>query len=130
MILVDTSIWIDHLRASDARLVRALEERRVISHPFVIGEIALGNLRQRDLVLSLLRQLPAARVATDDETLAFISAHDLAGFGIGYVDAHLIASVILTPGSQLWSRDRRLRDLALRMGVASDEGPLTIMQAP
>lgn len=117
MILVDTSIWIDHIRSADRALTRALEERQVLSHPFVIGEIALGNLRRRALVLALLRQLPAARLATNDETLAFIETHRLAGTGIGLVEAHLLASVTLTHGASLWSRDRRLRDAAARLKI-------------
>jgi len=119
MILVDTSIWIDHLRSADAALTSALEEKRVLSHPFVTGEIALGSLRSRELVLSLLRQLPSAQVATNDETLAFVDAHRLAGTGIGLVDAHLLASVALTQGARLWTRDRRLGDVAahLKVGV-------------
>ncbi len=120
MILVDTSVWIDHLRAADKALVSALNDRRVLVHPFVIGEIALGNLRQRDLVLSLLRALPHAKAATDDEVLEFVSAHRLNGSGIGLIDAHLLASVTLTPGARLWSRDRRLREIAARMKLAAD----------
>lgn len=120
MILIDTSIWIDHLRSGDKALARALGERRVLTHPSVIGEIALGNLRQRALVMTLLQGLPTAQVATNDEALAFIEAQKLTGTGIGLIDAHLLASVKLTPGAKLWTRDRRLHEIAARMKLAAD----------
>jgi predicted nucleic acid-binding protein len=120
MILVDTSIWIDHLRASDERLARMLDDGKVLAHPFVTGELALGNLRQRDAVLSALQDLPQACVATENEVLRFIGAKSLFGIGIGYIDAHLLASVFLTPGSMLWTRDRRLLEASSRLGVATN----------
>jgi len=120
MILVDTSIWIDHLRASDERLARMLDDGKVLAHPFVTGELALGNLRQRDAVLSALQDLPQACVATENEVLRFIGAKSLFGIGIGYIDAHLLASVLLTPGSMLWTRDRRLLEASSRLGVATN----------
>ena len=120
MILIDTPIWIDHLRSGDKALAHALGERRVLTHPSVIGEIALGNLRQRALVMTLLQRLPTARVATNDEALAFIEAQKLTGTGIGLIDAHLLASVKLTPGAKLWTRDRRLHEIAARMKLAAD----------
>lgn len=120
MILVDTSIWIDHLRASDERLARMLDDGKVLAHPFVTGELALGNLRQRDAVLSALQDLPQACVATGNEVLRFIGAKSLFGIGIGYIDAHLLASVLLTPGSMLWTRDRRLLEASSRLGVATN----------
>ena len=101
MILVDTSVWIDHLRAGDAALAALLDANRVLAHPFVIGEIALGSLRQRDLVLGALRDLPRAVVATDDEVDRMIEDQVLYGLGISYVDAHLLAATRLTPGSAL-----------------------------
>ncbi len=119
MILVDTSVWIDHLRKGDQALAGALEAGRVLAHPFVIGEIALGNLRQRETILGALSDLPLTVSARDDEVLALIDKHALYGLGIGYVDAHLLASVRLTPDTGLWTRDRRLADVAVRLGVSS-----------
>lgn len=118
MILVDTSVWIDHLRTSNLTLTRLLEDGRVISHPFVVGELALGNLRNRREVLEALTQLPQAAQARDEEVLGFIEAHSLHGEGVGYVDAHLLAAVRLTTDARLWTGDRRLRDLAERLSVA------------
>jgi len=118
MILVDSSIWVDHLRSSNPRLVILLEAVRVLAHPFVIGELALGSMTQRDVVLGALRNLPAATLATDDEVYSLIERQPLHSLGIGYVDAHLLAAVRLTPGSLLWTKDKRLHDVANRMNVA------------
>lgn len=117
MILVDTSVWIDHLRNGDAALVRRLETGQVLAHPFVIGELALGNLRLRQSILDALHDLPQALVASDREVLTLIDRHSLAGLGIGYVDAHLLAAVKLTPDARLWTRDRRLSGVAERLGL-------------
>lgn len=119
MILVDTSVWVDHLRAGDMILAGLLETGRVLMHPFVVGELALGNLRQRQVILGYLRDLPQAVVATNGEVLQFIERHDLAGLGIGYVDVHLLASTQLTSGSSLWARDKRLLAVAEQLGLAS-----------
>ncbi len=118
MILVDTSVWVDHLRRSDARLVRALTDAQVLTHPFVIGELACGNLKRRATVLSLLRDLPRSSLASDDEVLFFIEQQSLMGRGIGYVDAHLLAAVTLSGGTKLWTRDKRLSALAGELGLA------------
>lgn len=118
MILVDTSIWIDHLRAGDKSLSALLDAGRVLAHPFVVGELALGILRQRDIILDALSDLPQARVATDKEVLHLIDQNALSGLGIGYVDAHLLAAVRLTAGSVLWTRDKRLHRVADRLKVA------------
>ena len=120
MILVDTSVWVDHLRRGDKRLAGLLDAGSILSHAFVIGELALGDLRQRDLVLATLGDLPQASVATDREMLHFIGRHALFGLGIGYVDAHLLASVRLTAGAALWTRDKRLLGVAERLGLAAD----------
>ena len=117
MILVDTSVWVDHLRAGDAALISLLQRGLVCGHPFVIGELALGNLRQRVDILTLLQDLPQAVVARDSEVLRFIELHGLAGCGIGYVDAHLLASVPLTLGGKIWTRDKRLLSVAEKLGL-------------
>ena len=119
MILVDTSVWVDHLRAGDKALASLLDSALVLVHPFVIGEMALGHLRQSDLVLGALQDLPQATVATDQEVLAFIRRHALPGLGIGYVDAHLLASTRLTADALLWTRDKRLLAVAERLGLAA-----------
>lgn len=118
MILVDTSVWIDHLRAGDATLVQLLETGRVLAHPYVIGELALGSLKNRNVVISTLRDLPRVAVATDDEVLHFIGEQTLFGLGIGYVDAHLLAATRLTPGAAIWTRDKRLAATAERLSLA------------
>jgi len=118
VILVDTSIWVDHLRAGNATLAELLEAGRVLTHPFVVGELALGALRQRVAVLTALSDLPSATVATEAEVLAFIDRHALFGRGIGYVDAHLLAAARLTAGTWLWSKDRKLHGVAEALGVA------------
>ena len=117
MILVDTSVWIDHLRYGDSTLANLLNTGRVLAHPFVIGELALGNLQQRDVILNTLNDMPRAKIATDEEVLAFINQNKLYGLGIGYIDAHLLTSVRLTPGSLLWTQDKRLCTAANRLGL-------------
>jgi hypothetical protein len=121
LILVDTSVWVDHLRRGDAGLVDLLERSAVLMHPFVVGEMACGSLRDRDSILELLQDLPAAGVASPDEVLTFIDSQVLYGKGIGYVDAHLLASVALTPGARLWTRDTKLRRAADSLGFAHPE---------
>ena len=118
MILVDTSVWVDHLRSGDAQLADLLERGAVLMHPFVVGEIACGSLTDRSSILELLEDLPAAVVAEREEVLAFIERHVLHGKGIGYVDVHLLASVVLTEGASLWTRDKRLRIAAEDLGRA------------
>lgn len=118
MILADTSVWVDHLRASDKALVALLDAGMVLAHPFVIGELALGNLRQCEIVLTALADLPHASVATDAEVLHFIERHALFGRGIGYIDAHLLAAAQLTAGTELWTNDKRLHGVAIQLGLA------------
>ena len=122
MILVDTSVWVDHLRRGDSQLSALLESASVLTHPFVIGEIACGHLVDRALVIELLRDMPTANVADPDEVLGFIDRHRLHGTGIGYVDMHLLAAVALTDGAKLWTRDKRLRAAAEALGWAFAEG--------
>ena len=118
MVLVDTSVWVDHLNHGDSRLASILQDRRVLAHPFVVGELALGNLRQRELIIGDLQSLPQATVASDDEVLALIAGGRLFGLGIGYVDAHLLAATKLTAGASLWTRDRRLSAVTRQLGLS------------
>lgn len=120
MILVDTSVWVDHLRAGDDQLIELLNASRVIIHPFVTGELACGNLHNRDATLALLGDLPKAPVADDDEVLFFIEQHRLMGRGIGLVDAHLLAATRLLPSARLWTRDKRLHTVGVALGLAQD----------
>jgi predicted nucleic acid-binding protein len=113
VILADTSVWIDHFRRRNQRLMDALENGDVVTHPFVIGELACGNLRNRREILDLLHLLPTAIVATDREALAFIEKRKLMGRDLGYVDVHLLASAALSPDVTLWSLDERLRRLSV-----------------
>lgn len=121
MILVDTSVWIDHLRSGDTLLERALESGQVLMHPFVVGELACGNLQQRDEVLRLLEDLPSAPTATDREVLDLIERRALMGRGIGYIDVHLLASTALAADARLWTRDRRLARVAAELDLALEE---------
>ena len=123
MILVDTSVWVDHLRIGDAQLVALLERATVLMHPFVVGEMACGSLHDRVSILELLQDLPAAAVAEGEEVLGFIERHVLHGKGIGYVDVHLLASVALTEGAKLWTRDKKLREVAQALGCAFEDSP-------
>lgn len=118
MILVDTSVWIDHLRRREPTLTAMLDAGQILMHPFVLGELACGNLARRSEVLSLMQHLPQAAVATDAEALDFIERHGLMGRGIGYVDVHLLASVALVGASSLWTRDARLAIIAGDMALA------------
>lgn len=118
MILVDTSVWADHLRRRDARLAAMLERGVVLMHPFVLGEIACGSLADRPVIVQLLQDLPSAAVADFEEALGFIERHRLYGRGIGYVDVHLLASVALTHGARLWTHDTRLHTVADTLGLA------------
>ena len=121
MILVDTSVWVDHLRRGDPQLQGLLDGGRVLVHPFVVGELACGTLADRATVIDLLQALPQATVADVDEVLGFVVRHELHGKGIGYVDLHLLASAALSHDAQLWTRDRRLRIAASLMQCAFAE---------
>jgi predicted nucleic acid-binding protein len=120
VILADTSVWIDHLRAKSAALARLLDHGEVLGHPWVVGELALGHLGQREEVIGLLASLPQATVATPGEVLILLERHKLYGVGIGYVDAQLLAATKLTPGATLWTTDRRLVAVSSRLGYAFD----------
>lgn len=122
MILVDTSVWVDHLRSGEPHLARALEDVSVCVHPFVLGELACGNLRNRREVLELLASLPKPAVASEAEVLQFIERRSLMGREIGYVGVHLLASTALSDGVRLWTRDRRLAAVAAELGLGLEEG--------
>lgn len=117
MILVDTSIWIDSFRMNDPDLALLLAESAVVQHPFVTGELAMGNLRQWRRTVNLLSYLPPAPLVESEALLDFIEDHRLAGTGIGFVDAHLLASTMVS-GARLWTRDLRLAGHAQRLGCA------------
>ena len=119
MILVDTSVWIDHLRANNEALAGLLDQGAVLAHPFVIGELALGQLRQRGAILNSLAALPRAEVATEREVLRFVERHALFGRGIGYVDVHLLAATRLTPDALFWTSDKRLHGVADELKLAA-----------
>ncbi len=118
MILVDTSVWIDHFRTGELGLVAALEDESVLTHPLVIGELACGNLKNRIEVLKLMGRLPTPPIATDREALDFIDQMKLNAKGIGYIDVHLLASTLLMPSARLWTKDRRLASLASELKIA------------
>lgn len=121
MVLVDTSVWIDYLRAGDATLVDLLQAGRVRCHPMVLGELACGNLQNRTEVLDLMGDLPACVEATHVEVLQLIERHGLMAKGIGFVDAHLLASCLLTNETQLWTRDKRLAGIAQSLRLCFTE---------
>jgi predicted nucleic acid-binding protein len=116
VILVDTSVWVEHLRHGLPRLATLLQAGEVLIHPWVIGELACGNLRNRSQVLDLLQGLPAAMVASDTEVLLLIEREQLMGRGIGYIDAHLVAAARLSH-CRLWTQDRRLAAVAQEQGL-------------
>jgi predicted nucleic acid-binding protein len=119
VILVDTSVWVDHLRERDETLAELLDQAFVLTHPFVVGELALGDLRQRAVILDALSNLPLAPVATDPEVLHCIEQNRLFGSRIGYIDAHVLAAVQLHAGTSLWTNDRRLHGVAQRLGMVT-----------
>lgn len=120
MVLVDTSVWIDHLRSREPELASLEDGRQIVIHPMVIGELACGNLPNRYDVLEHLEGLPQVAVATDDEVLFFIEHHQLMGIGISYIDAHLLTSSVLHGETQLWTRDRRMMTVADELGIRFD----------
>jgi predicted nucleic acid-binding protein len=111
MVLVDTSVWVEHLRSGNIGLEGLLNDGDVICHPFIIGELACGNLRNRAEIISLLQELPMALQADDEEAIQFIENLKLMGKGIGYIDVHLLMSAMLTKAS-LWTLDKRLQEIA------------------
>jgi predicted nucleic acid-binding protein len=118
VILVDTSVWIEHIRHADGALEALLGAGQVLVHPFVLGELALGHLRSREVILRELRDLPQAAVATRDEVLHLIERRRLFGTGIGYVDVHLLAAARLMGHAVVWTHDQRLLAVAEKLGLA------------
>lgn len=116
MILVDSSVWIDHFRRKDTTLTALLDADRVMTHPYIIGELALGHLHARAHILPLLTSLPQAIVVEDWQVLAWIERHALHGQGIGYIDAHLLASASVSE-AKLWTRDKHLNACAKALGI-------------
>jgi predicted nucleic acid-binding protein len=118
VILVDTSVWVDHLRCSDDVLIALLGQNTVLMHPMIIGELACGNLKNRQELMLLWRNLPGISTASDDEAIIFLERNQLMGKGIGYVDLHLLTAVVLQKDAILWARDKRLNNIAhaLKLG--------------
>lgn len=115
MVLVDTSVWVDHLRGGHVGLKTLLNEGDVACHPFVIGELACGGLKNRNEILSLLQALPVSIVANHEEVMGFISDHRLMNRGIGYIDVHLLASALLT-AIPIWTLDKQLHEISKEFG--------------
>ena len=120
MILADTSVWVDHFRKRDAALSRELQRSNISIHPFIVTELVLGNLPDRQNAIASLDRLPMVKVAQVHEVRRLIETHSLFQQGIGFVDAHLIASTLITPHTVLWSRDRRLQDVAGTLGLTAN----------
>ncbi len=121
LILVDTSIWIDHLRQEEAQLKQLLTQGQVATHPFIIGEIACGNLNNRQAILSYLDNLEKVKQAEHHEVIYLIEKCQLMGKGIGYIDAHLLASCLINQATHLWTRDKRLNKLATNLKLNFDK---------
>jgi predicted nucleic acid-binding protein len=118
VIIPDTSIWIDHIHHRDPQLTELLTKRNILIHPFVVGEIALGSMKQYDGIIASLLTLPPAPIAAEEEVRFMIKRHAVMGSGIGYVDAHLLASALLTGEALVWTRDKRLHVAASRLDIA------------
>jgi predicted nucleic acid-binding protein len=123
VILVDTSIWIDHLHQSDAELADLLDASEVVVHPMVIGELSLGSIKRRREFLALLHSLKSSPVASNDEVRHLVSGRRLHGLGLSLVDAHLVASTCLDPSLRLWTRDKRLAATARRFRICHAPSP-------
>jgi len=116
MVLVDTSVWVSHLRYGNEDLQKLLHDGEVVCHPFIVGELACGNLKNRDEILTYLQSLPMTILAEDGEVLKFIESHQLMGKGLGYIDVHLIASAVLT-NVLLWTLDKTLDKFTRKIGI-------------
>jgi predicted nucleic acid-binding protein len=119
MILVDTSVWVDHLRIGDELLQDLLDKDQVLAHPFVIGELGLGSIPRRAATLLQLFRLPAANVASHDEVMRLVDQQRLYGLGLSYADVHLLAATRLTPAASLWTRDKGLSAAAEKLSLAA-----------
>ena len=117
MILADSSVWIDHLRKGDPHLADLLLREQIVMHTMVLGELACGSLEDRERVLLLWRRLPRLEAASDEIAMQFLERHRLMSRGIGYVDVHLLASAAERQGARLWTKDRRLADIAQELGL-------------
>lgn len=117
MILVDTSVWVSHLRIGDEHLKKLLIDGEVATHPFVIGELACGNLKNRQEILTLLQLLPQSTQASQEEVLQFIETHTLMGLGIGFIDIHLLASARLSQ-IPIWASDKKLNAAAIALSIS------------
>ncbi len=116
MVLVDTSVWISHLRDGNSRLQKLLEDCRVVTHPFIIGELACGNISNRAEIISLMKSLPLLDVIEHEELLLFIEHNQVMGKGLGFVDVHLVVSAMLA-GIPLWTQDKKLRQVCSRLNI-------------
>ena len=119
MILVDTSIWIDYLRQGDPLLVEQLNQQQILMHGMILGELAIGNFKNRQLLLNRWQALPLIQSATDAQVLQFLETHELMGRGIGWIDLHLLTATALTDGVKLWTRDKRLKTIAETLNLAT-----------
>ena len=117
MILADTSVWVDHLRFGDKDMRQLLDRGQIVIHPFIVAELALGSIKDRAKTLALLDLLPQARIAQLNELRLTIEARRLYSVGIGFTDAHLIASVLIDSPTLLWARDKKLRKVAENLGI-------------
>ena len=117
MVLIDTVVWIDHFHSNDEHLSMLLENEQIVMHPMIIGELAMGNLANRQQTLEDFAKLPEISVARHEEVLFFIEHHQLMGTGIGYIDAHLLTASVLHGATQLWTRDRRMMAVADELGI-------------
>ena len=120
MILIDTSVWIDHFRTGSSALAYLIAEDRVVQHPFVTGELAVGNPNARQRTILLLRSLPRIEPVNEQQFHDFMDNSRLFGTGLGFVDIHLLAAVDAAPGSKIWTRDRRMQEQADRLGLSCD----------
>jgi predicted nucleic acid-binding protein len=120
VILADTSVWVDHFHAGDNELRKQLLNQNVVMHPWIVAELALGSLPKRAQTIAFLEQLPGLTMARLDEVRQMIETRRLYARGIGLIDAHLLASTLLNPSTRLWTRDRRLIDIAKALGIHSN----------